>query len=310
MFLEQGIFMNVQPTLVILAAGIGSRYQGMKQIDGVGNHGEPIIDFSIYDAKEAGFNKVVLIIQKQHEELFRKILTDDIEKSMEVAFAYQDIHNLPEGIAFPEGREKPWGTTFALLSCEGIVNEPFAIINADDYYGKSAYRTMYQYLTEDIKDTNYAMIGYRCINTLTEHGTVTRGVCQVDENQNLTSIKETYQIRKSGDKVTYENEDSSGELDPNSLVSMNFWGFTPTIFKQIHPLFTEFLQQQLKDNPLTCEHVLPTAIGTLVEQKECTVKVLNTNDSWFGVTYKEDRDYVIEKIQELKNIGAYPDVLW
>jgi len=299
-----------KPTLVILAAGMGSRYGGMKQIDGVGNHGEPIIEFSIYDAKEAGFEKVVLIIRKEHEEVFRKALTDKVSQHMEVDFAYQDMQNIPAGFEVPEGREKPWGTTHALLACKGVVNEPFAIINADDFYGKDAYKVIYNYLTTEVSDGNYAMVGYPCINTLTENGTVTRGICEKDENGYLTAITEIQKIALQDGKPVYLDGEEWKPLEDDTLVSMNFWGFTPKIFDDCEPIFASFLEKNIDKNPMKCEHVIPTAIGDLVKDKKCSVKVLASKDKWFGVTYREDKPGVVERIQKMKDDGIYPDQLW
>lgn len=300
-----------KPTLVILAAGMGSRYGGMKQIDGVGSHGEPIIEFSIYDAYRAGFRKVVLIIRREHEELFRKALTDRVSAGgMEVDFAYQDMADIPEGFTVPEGREKPWGTTHALLACRNIVHEPFAIINADDFYGKDAYQVVYNYLSEEITDDNYAMVGFRCLNTLTENGTVTRGLCE-EKDGYLTSIREIQKIALKDGHAIYEADNGEWKtMDDNSLVSMNFWGFTPKIFEELDPIFRNFLSENLEKNPLKCEHVIPTAIGTLVSEGKCRVRMLSSKDRWFGVTYKEDKPDVVARIAEKKASGEYPDVLW
>ena len=296
-------------TLVILAAGMGSRYGGLKQIDGVGSHGEPIIDFSIYDAKQAGFDKVVLIIRPEHEEAVRKALTDKIEKHIEVGFAYQELKNVPEGIVVPEGREKPWGTTSALLSCKGVVNEPFCIINADDYYGRSAYKTMLKFLNEEITDSNYGMIGYQCKNTLTEHGSVTRGICEVEDNL-LTNIQEIQKIELHDGIAVYEKDGEWIPMSDDTLVSMNFWGFTPKIFEDCEPYFEKFLKEETEKNPMKCELVIPTTIGDLINDKKCTIKVMSSEDEWFGVTYREDKPYVVEKLQEMKDNGVYPDHLW
>lgn len=300
----------MKPTLVILAAGMGSRYGGMKQIDGVGSHGEPIIEFSIYDAKEAGFGKVVLIIKKEHEAAFRKALTDKIEPKMPVEFVYQDMNDIPEGFTVPEGRVKPWGTTHALLACRHAVHEPFALINADDFYGKDAYKVLADYLTKDIKDDAYAMVGYKCTNTLTENGTVTRGVCEQDENGYLKHIVEIQKIAKKDGHAVYEDNGTWKPLDDDELVSMNFWGFTPKIFDEIAPIFKDFLARNLEANPLKCEHVIPTAVGQLIDEGKCTVKMLSSKDKWFGVTYKEDKPDVVAKIQKMKDEGVYPDRLW
>lgn len=299
-----------QPTLVILAAGMGSRYGGMKQIDGVGNHGEPIIEFSIYDAKQAGFENVVLIIKREHEEAFKQALTNKLEGKINVHFAYQDMCNIPEGFTVPEGRVKPWGTTHALLACKGIVDGPFAIINADDFYGRDAYKVIYDFLTTEVKDNQYAMVGYPCINTLTDNGTVTRGLCQEDENKCLASIVEIQKIAKKDGHAVYEDNGEWKEISDTSLVSMNFWGFTPAIFKDMEEIFAKFLQEHLEENPLKCEHVIPTAVGTLVAENKCSVKMLSSKDAWFGVTYKEDKPNVMQKIQEMKDAGIYPDQLW
>ena len=298
-----------KPTLVILAAGMGSRYGGLKQIDTVGNNGESIIDFSIYDAKEAGFEKVVLIIRKEHEEAFRKCLTDKVSKHMEVEFAYQDMYDIPEGIKVPEGREKPWGTTHALLACRNIVKGPFAICNADDFYGKDAYRVIYNYLKNEISDDNYGMVGYLCNNTLTDNGTVTRGVCENTDGY-LSKIVEVQKIARKDGKPVYEDNGEWKELDPNTLVSMNFWGFTPMIFEECEVLFKDFIGDAVKENPMKCEHVIPTAIGTLVKENKCKVKMLSSKDEWFGVTYKEDKPSVVAKIQKMKDDGIYPFDLW
>lgn len=302
--------MATKPTLVILAAGMGSRYGGMKQIDGVGNHNEPIIEFSIYDAKEAGFGKVVLIIRKEHEEAFKKALTDKIAPHIPVEFAYQDLNDLPEGITVPEGREKPWGTVHALMSCKGIVNEPFALINADDFYGKNAYQVLAKYLTEEIEDDKYAMVGYKCGNTLTDNGTVTRGVCDTDENGNLTNIVEVKEIARKDGGAIYNDNGEWKPMSEDTLVSMNFWGFTPKIFEEAGPDMEEFLKENIPLNPLKCEALIPTTIGNLIHNGTCSVKVLSSSDKWFGVTYKEDKPNVVAKIQEMKDEGIYPDVLW
>lgn len=302
--------MSIKPTLVILAAGMGSRYGGMKQIDGVGSHGEPIIEFSIYDAYKAGFRKVVLIIKREHEELFRKALTDRVANGgMEVDFAFQDMNNIPEGFSVPEGRVKPWGTTHALLACKGIVNEPFAIINADDFYGRNAYEVIYRYLTTEVADDNYAMVGFKCLNTLTANGTVTRGLCQQKDGC-LSAIQEIQKIALKDGHAIYEDNGEWKPIADDALVSMNFWGFTPKIFDEMEPLFKDFLAANIEKNPLKCEHVIPTGIGTLVSEGKIKVHMLSSSDKWFGVTYKEDKPEVVARIQALKDNGTYPDVLW
>ena len=298
-----------KPTLAILAAGMGSRYGGMKQIDGVGNHGEPIIEFSIFDAYEAGFKKVVLIIKKEHEDLFRKALTDRVSKYMEIEFAYQEMDDLPNGLTVPEGRVKPWGTTHALLALRNVVHEPFAIINADDFYGEDAYKVLYQYLANEITDDHYAMVGYACKNTLSDSGTVTRGLCKETAGY-LTKIQEIQKIAKKDGKAVYEENGEWVTIPDDALVSMNFWGFTPKIFSECESILEDYLKEAIPQNPLKCEHVIPTAIGDLVSANKCKVKMLSSKDQWFGVTYQEDKPMVMSKIQEMKDANIYPDILW
>lgn len=298
-----------EPVLVILAAGMGSRYGGLKQIDTVGNNGESIIDFSIYDAIRAGFKKVVLIIRKEHEEAFRRNLTDKIEKKIEVEFAYQALTDVPEGIEVPEGREKPWGTTHALLACRGIVDAPFMICNADDFYGPDAYKTMYNFLKNEVADSEYGMVGYVLENTLTENGTVTRGICEEKEGC-LSNIREIQKIRKSEEGAEYLEGEEWVKATPNTLASMNYWGFTPKIFEECEAIFKKFIQEAIKDNPMKCEHVIPTAVGDLVKEGTIKVKVMASTDKWFGVTYREDKPDVVAKIQAYKDQGLYPFDLW
>ena len=297
-----------KPVLIILAAGMGSRYGGLKQIDTVGNNGESIIDFSIYDAIEAGFEKVILIIRKEHEEAFRHNLTDKLQGKIEVEFAYQDMHDLPDGVDVPQGREKPWGTTHALLACRHCTSN-FAIINADDFYGKDAYRKIYDFLLNDVRDDEYGMVGYILENTLTDNGTVTRGVCQTQDGY-LTDILEIQKIAKKEGKAIYEKDGSWVEANQNSICSMNFWGFTPKIFQQCEDLFAQFIRQGIMDNPMKCEHVIPTAVGQLVKEGKIKMKVMSSTDAWFGVTYKEDKPAVMQRIQEYKDQGLYPFDLW
>lgn len=298
-----------EPILVILAAGMGSRYGGLKQIDTVGNNGESIIDFSIYDAIRAGFKKVVLIIRREHEEAFRKALTNKIESKIEVAFAYQDLKDVPSSINVPEDREKPWGTTHALLACRGVVDAPFMICNADDYYGPHAFKTMYDFLKNEIKDDEYGMVGYVLENTLTENGTVTRGFCE-EKDGCLTNIREVQKIRKNNNIAEYEENGEWLKAKENTLTSMNFWGFTPKIFDECQTIFEEYIVEAVKENPMKCEHVIPTAVGELVKRNVCNVHIKASNDKWFGVTYKEDKPSVVANLQAYKDSGLYPFDLW
>ena len=298
----------MKPTLVILAAGMGSRYGGLKQIDTVGDNGECIIDFSIYDAYRAGFRKVILIIRKQHEEAFEKALVSKVRNKMEVEYAFQDLSDLPYGYKVPEGREKPWGTTQALLTTKNLVHEPFMIINADDFYGADSYQKMYDYLVA-LEDDTYSMVGFKMNKTLTENGTVTRGLCEV-EGGYLQRIREVQEIRPKGNTSEYKDKDTWKELPEDALASMNYWGFTPAIYPEMEKCFENFLANKVKDNPLKSEHVIPSAIGELLQDKAVKVKVLSTDFRWFGVTYQADKPGVEEQIAKFKQQGLYPHDLW
>ncbi len=295
------------PVLVILAAGLGSRYGGLKQIDVVGNNGESIIDFSMFDAMRAGFKKVVLIIRPEHEELFDIQIANKIRPFMEVEYAFQSVTDLPEGFSCPEGRTKPWGTVHALLATRGHVDEPFAIINADDFYGREAFEIMYRFLTEKVEDNKFSMVGYQLSNTLTENGTVTRGVCDL-ENGFLSKIVETKQIKKVGDDAYSVDDEGNETLLPPGYVSMNFWGFTPAIYDLMDEKFVRFLEGNI-EVPKS-EYVIPTAIGELINEGKISVEVLGTNAEWFGVTYPQDKENVIRKIASYKVQGEYPYDLW
>jgi choline kinase len=298
------------PSLVILAAGMGSRYGGLKQIDTVGNNGESIIDFSIYDAIQAGFKKVYLIIRKEHEEAFRKALVDQVRKFVDVEFIYQDINDLPEGFKAPEGREKPWGTTHALWVCRHQVKEPFMICNADDYYGKDAFNKMFAFLTHEVKDDQYCLVGYRLNRTLSDSGTVSRGVCVV-ENDKLVAVEEHAKIKREGEQVLSGSDETGWRpLDPNALVSMNFWGFTIKIFDLAQRQMTLYLTNNLELNPMKCEHVIPTMIGETIQSGQYTLKVMSSENEWFGVTYQADKPYVVEQFVKYKAEGKYPFDLW
>lgn len=297
-------------SLVILAAGMGSRYGGLKQIDTVGSNGESIIDFTIYDAIKAGFKKVYLIIRTEHEAAFEESLVKHIRKFVEVEYVFQDKDDLPEGFKCPEGREKPWGTTHALLACRNQVKEPFMICNADDYYGKDAFESMYNYLTQSIDDENYSMVGYRLRNTLSDSGTVSRGVCQIEDGK-LKDVVEIAKIKRNDDDIVYLTKDETWDKLPyESLVSMNFWGFTPKIFELAQKQFIEFLHRDLEYNPLKCEHVIPTMIGETLNQNIYTLHVLASENTWFGVTYQEDKPFVVNQFKQFKEDGVYPFDLW
>lgn len=302
------------PVLVIMAAGMGSRYGGLKQIDPVDEQGHIIMDFSIYDAKEAGFDKVVFIIKKENEASFRESIGDRMAEQMEVAYVFQELSNIPEGFEVPEGRVKPWGTGHAVLSCIDEVDGPFAVINADDYYGKDAFRSIYRFLTEhqDDEKYHYAMVGYHLMNTLTENGHVSRGVCTVDERYRLVQIQERTHIEKCGEGAAYTED--GGEtwhaLPMDALVSMNMWGFSASILKELKAGFPQFLQKGLRENPMKCEYFLPSVVSELLASGKADASVLESRDKWYGITYKEDKPAVMAAIRQLKADGKYPEYLW
>ncbi|MCM1160620.1 MAG: sugar phosphate nucleotidyltransferase [Roseburia sp.] len=303
-----------KPVLVILAAGMGSRYGGLKQIDPVDDKGNKIIDFSIYDARKAGFEKVVFIIKKENEQDFRSCIGDAVSRYMEVEYVFQDMEKVPEGFEIPEGRVKPWGTAHAILCCKEAVKEPFAVINADDFYGRSAFQTLYDYLTthEDDELYRYAMVGYELGNTLTENGSVARGCCVTNEEGYLVTIAERTQIEKRPQGAAYSEDGGKTYTDIplDTPVSMNMWGFTPSIMGELEKAVNRFFQEGVKSNPLKAECFLPIEVDKLLKDKKATVKVLSSKDKWFGVTYKEDKPFVMESIQKLKDAGIYPDKLW
>ena len=303
-----------KPVLVVMAAGMGSRYGGLKQIDPVDKQGHIIMDFSIYDAVKAGFEKVVFIIKRENEADFKAAIGDRMSKVIEVEYVFQDLHNLPEGYEVPEGRVKPWGTGHAILSCLGTVDAPFAVINADDYYGSHAFQMIYDYLTshEDDEKYRYTMVGYVLENTLTENGQVARGVCVTDENGYLQEINERTHIEKRGDETAYTEDDGATwtVIPEGSIVSMNMWGFSQSILKELKDRFAKFLDENLEGNPMKCEYFLPFVVDELLGEDKATVQVLKSLDKWYGVTYKEDKPVVVAAIQALKDSGLYPEKLW
>lgn len=303
-----------KPVLVIMAAGMGSRYGGLKQIDPVDEQGHMIIDFSIYDAIRAGFQKVVFIIKKENEADFRAAIGNRMERQLEVEYVYQEMNSLPAGYEVPEGRQKPFGTGHAVLSCSSVVDGPFAVINADDYYGRHAYQMIYDYLSnhQDDEKYRYTMVGYVLENTLTDNGHVARGVCVTDEQHYLTGINERTHIEKRNGNAEYTENDGATwtRIPEGSTVSMNMWGFSASILQELKERFPKFLDQNLKINPLKCEYFLPTVVNDLIDEGKATVEVLKSLDKWYGVTYKEDKEYVVNAIQNLKKSGLYPEFLW
>lgn len=286
---------------------MGSRYGGLKQIDPVGPAGETIIDYSIFDALRAGFGKIVFVIRKDIEAQFREIVGARFEKRAPVEYVFQELDKLPPGFSVPAGRTKPWGTTHAILMADGVIKEPFAAINADDFYGQQAYKILAQHLNSGTPD--YAMVGFILRNTLSQFGSVARGVSRVDGNAYLTNIVEMMKIEPDGNGA--KNTEADGKitkLTGDEAVSMNFWGFTPTLFPQLRARFTEFLTKSGQEQKSEC--YIPATVGELVTGGQAKVKVLRTNDSWFGVTYREDRPRVVESIQALIKRGEYPAKLW
>lgn len=302
------------PVLVIMAAGMGSRYGGLKQIDPVSDKGEIILDFSMYDAMKAGFTDVIFIIKKEHEEAFRNLMKKGAGRYLNIQYAFQELSDLPDGYSVPKGREKPWGTCHAVLSARNIIKGPFAVINADDYYGPGAFRQIYDFLADakDDEKYRYTMVGYRLSNTLTENGYVSRGVCDVDSFGNLSGIVERTKIKWQGDKVVFTEDEGESwkELAKDTTVSMNFWGFTKSMMNEMERRFPEFLDKALVENPLKSEYYLPTAVKSLIDDDKAVVKVLTSGDRWYGVTYKDDKPGVVAALQAMKDKGIYPEKLW
>lgn len=299
-----------KPSLVIMAAGMGSRYGGLKQIDALDGHGHTIIDYSVYDAIKAGFSDFIFVIKKEIEEQFRATVGSRLEgKGIRVRYAFQELDSVPHGKTAPEGRKKPYGTAHAILCAKELLDSPFAVINSDDYYGSHAFELMYSYLTslDSNADGNYAMIGYRIGNTVSKNGGVSRGICSSDSKGNLTNIKETHNIIMENTMVyTLSEECGRSELDPSSLVSMNFWGFDLKFCDKLETLFAEFFDLELSNEPLSAEFSLPTLIESLLSKGECSVKVIETTDKWHGVTSRADRAEVSKALSDLIESGKYP----
>ena len=306
--------MAKKPVLVVLAAGMGSRYGGLKQIDPVGPNGELIIDYSIYDARRAGFETVIFIINRRIEEQFKAAIGDRLSRIIDVKYAFQNLGDLPEGYTVPENREKPWGTTHAVLAARDVIDGPFAVINSDDYYGPQSYQLIYDYLTTHPDGTKYqyAMAGYLLKNTVTEHGTVARGVCEVDGGGYLTSVVERTKIAKDGDDARYTEDDGATwtPLPGGTVVSMNLWGFHRSFLDEAWARFPAFWEETMAKNPEKGEYYLPSVVSQLIGEGKAQVKVLTSGDKWYGVTYKEDKPSVKSAIGSLVESGLYPSPLW
>ena len=303
--------MMKKPVLVIMAAGMGSRYGGLKQIDPVDPEGHIIMDFSIYDAQRAGFEEVVFVIRRENEQLFREAIGDRVSRKMKVKYAFQELSDLPEGFQVPEGRTKPWGTGHAVLSAAAVTDGPFAVINADDYYGEQAFRLIYDYLM-NMQEKNwhdrYVMVGYLLKNTLTENGSVSRGICTTSPDGYLETIVERTKIIRTPEGAAFSEDEGASwtAVDPDSIVSMNVWGFPADFMNELKERFPGFLKENLEKNPLKCEIYLPFVVNDLMKEGKARVQVLTTPDLWHGITYHQDKADFEQAVQELKNKGVYP----
>lgn len=302
-----------KPTLVVMAAGMGSRYGGLKQIDPIDSQGNLIIDFSIYDALKAGFEKIVFVIKHEIEKDFKESIGDRMSKLAEVEYVYQELDKLPAGYEIPEGRVKPWGTAHAILCCKDVIDGPFAVINSDDYYGPKAYKTLYEHLMRTDKDDKFgiALVGYKLYNTLTDKGSVARGICRV-ENGKLMEINERIQIEMDGENARYTKDGGKTytPLSGDSIASMNMWGYNREFIDELEKRFPKFLDKALKENPLKSEFFLPVTVDDMLRDGIASVDVLTTPDKWYGVTYADDKPAVMAGIQSLKDSGLYPEELW
>ena len=299
----------MKPTLLILAAGMGSRFGGLKQVEPVGPYGEAIIDYSIFDAIRAGFGKVVFVIRENFADAFKEKFDQKLKGRIEVEYVYQELDMLPPGFTLPEGREKPWGTAHAILVAKDVINEPFCALNADDFYGRNAYKVMARFLGSSDNPKKYSMVGYQLKNTLSDFGSVSRGICEIDKNRHLKKIVETTKIlKKENQVISIENDGTEKILTGNENVSMNIWGFTPSVFATLEQKFSTFLATEI-DKPKS-EMYIPSVVFEMIEEQLATVKVLEADSPWFGVTYKEDKPYVVQKIKALIQQGEYPEKLY
>ncbi len=301
---------KIKPTLVIIAAGLGSRYGSLKQIDRIGPSGERIIDYSVYDAVRAGFGKIIYVIRQSFEEEFNEVILNHLPSDIETGYVFQEIDSIEKNINYNLERKKPWGTGHALLVAKAVVKEPFVVINADDFYGAKSFKIAYNFFqSENMAGNNYALIGFNIKNTLSEYGTVSRGICSVDKEGYLTSVVERTEIKIDNEKILYKNEfDSWKNLNGNEIVSMNMFAFTPGIFELIEPDFRNFMKNN-KDN-IKSEYYLPSAVDKQIKDGKAKVKVLSTPEQWFGLTYKEDKAIARKKILDAVNAGKYPEKLW
>ena len=303
-----------KPVLVVMAAGMGSRYGGMKQIDPVGPNGQVIMDYSLYDARRAGFDTVIFVIKHEIEDTFKAAIGDRVARVMKVKYAFQQLEELPAGFAIPEGRVKPWGTCHAVLAAKDLIDGPFAVINADDYYGPEAFQVMYDYLSTHSDDAfyRYCMVSYLLRNTLSENGSVARGVCVTNPDGSLHSVTERTCIEPSaaGAHYTEDGGKTWTELPADTPVSMNLWGFGKSFLDEAEQRFAGWLTENLPKNPLKCEYFLPTVVTELIDEHKAAVKLLRSHDKWYGVTYREDKPFVVAAIDRMTKEGLYPENLW
>ena len=303
-----------KPTLIIMAAGMGSRYGGLKQVDKITETGEIILDFSLYDAMMAGFERAIFVIKEENRDIFRELVDERAGRFMEIEYAYQKLDDIPEGESIPEGREKPWGTAHAVLSCRHLINGPFVVINADDYYGADGFQKIYDYLTthKDGEKFDYCMIGYKLENTITENGHVARGVCEMGADGYLTQVTERTKIMRRPEGISFTEDDGESwtVLPQDTIVSMNFWGFSRSMMDALEEGLPEFFATTVKANPLKGEYPLPAVADRLIKGGRAQVKVLTTQDKWCGVTYKADKEDVCNRLQSMKDKGEYPPKLW
>ena len=303
-----------KPVLVVMAAGMGSRYGGMKQIDPVGPNGQVIVDYSLYDARRAGFETVIFVIKHEIEEAFKKAIGERVSRVMEVKYAFQQLDELPEGFSIPEGRVKPWGTCHAVLAAKPFIDGPFAVINADDYYGPEAFKVMYDYLSthEDGRYYDYCMVSYLLKNTVSENGSVARGVCKANPDGTLDRVTERTRIETYAGGIHYTEDDGESwtDLPGDTPVSMNLWGFGKSFLEEADRRFAGWLTENVAKNPLKCEYFLPLVVTELLDEGKAKVRLLHSTDKWYGVTYREDKPVVVDAIARMTREGLYPENLW
>lgn len=300
----------MKPILVVMAAGLGSRYGGLKQIDKIGPNGEILLELAVHDAISAGFEKVIFILREEIREEFKELIGNKLLKYIDIEYVIQKIDTLPEGYLVPEGRNKPWGTGHAILCAKDVINEPFVVINADDFYGREAYKNIYDLLVNNEDENMYGMIGYKLCNTLSDNGHVARGVCKVKDGYLEEVVERTKIVKKENSALYTEDEVMWHELNYNSIVSMNMWAFNPNIFEELEKDFKKFLDTEVKDNPLKSEYFIPTVVTKLLNENKIKVKVTESNDKWYGVTYQGDKDLVRAAIEEMIRNGIYKRNMW